>query len=261
MIKNQADTLKHTQLTLDIVNQYHCAWKEQDLNAILAMFHDDIQYHDFSLNTVMGRTSLKAYIISTLPKQTHESLTHVDRIRADGHTAFIQYELTLQGATYRSSEAITVQDGKIININEYGVLLSHHNKNSQSSNTTSNANRLGLGAKQLVTLGQDLQLYISSKQPFLDPELTLQKVAKEMGYTRNQISYYLNNIIGQTFYNYIHECRIKYLLETLPPVSSLPNMDELGFKVGFNSLSVFYKHFRRITGNSPKAYLSDRITK
>lgn len=254
-----ADTPEQTLLTLDAVNQYHDAWKTRDLQAILAMFHDAVQYHDFSLNAVMGLAELQPYILSTLPNHSHESLTHIDRIRADGHTAFIQYELKLQGATYRSSEAITVQDGKIIKIHEYGVLVSHNKVMAQSTNAASNAHRLGLGAKQLTILGQDLEQYVMSNRPFLDPELSLQDVAAATGYTRNQISYFLNNVIGQTFYNYIHECRIKHLLEISPSFSTLPNIDELAFKVGFNSLSVFYKHFRRITGSSPKAYLSTQF--
>lgn len=248
------DTSAQTELTLNTVKQYHSAWKKKDVKGILAMFHDDVQYHDFSLNKVIRKKELEQYILSSLPNHSHESLNHVDRIRADGHTAYIQYELNLQGASYRSSEAITVKDNQIININEYGVLLSRNNARI-SVDSNDNASRLGLGAKQLLILGQDLQQYIKDKQPFLNPELTLQKLANETGYTRNQISYFLNNVLGQSFYQYIHEHRINYFLQQLPSFSTMPSANELALKVGFNSLSVFYKHFRRITGTSPKAYL------
>jgi AraC-like DNA-binding protein len=248
------DDISSNAATLKIVQAYHLAWKSRDVAAILSMFHQDIQYHDYSLNQIFDSATLPAYIESNIPKSKNDMLIHSDRIRVDGHTAFIQYELVMQGASFRASEAITVADGKIIRINEYGVLVSNQPSNPVQPKPTVQ-NKLGLSARQLAILSQDLQQYFSETKPFLNSEVSLQSVADATGYTRNQISYLLNTIFGQTFYQYVHDARINHLLTIIDSLNPLPPLDQLAFSSGFNSLSVFYKHFKRHTGLSPKAYI------
>jgi AraC-like DNA-binding protein/ketosteroid isomerase-like protein len=267
MSQNQQDLAnkKLTSITRQVIERYHAGWKNRDVDAIMAMFHDDIEYHDFSLNQTFYINDLPDYISSSLPSSQGEAITHIDDIRADGHTGFIQYEHIMQGASYRSSEAITVKDNKIIQINEYGVLVSNTPHNTTASNPSPDNPRLGLSAKQLANLAQDLHQYFQVSQPYLNHELNLQQVADATGYTRNQISYFLNRVLGQTFYQYVHQSRIDYLLQKIDELLSSnssplppPDIHELAFSAGFNSVSVFYKHFKLITGVSPKAYLKQR---
>jgi hypothetical protein len=72
--------------------------------------------------------------------------------------------------------------------------------------------RLGLSPRQLSFMAEDLQQYFERQQPYLDPELDLQRVAKECGYSRNQISYLLNQVLGQSFYRYVNQARLQHLL-------------------------------------------------
>lgn len=265
MTSTQLDNALQTAETLKVMTQYHLAWKRRDIIEIMAMFHKDIEYNDFFINRTMGLKEIPAYIQACLPKRPGEMLTHTDRLRADGHTAFIQYRLVMQGASYRCSEAITIKDGLIFQINEYGVLIRDDEQQSQPnghSQDRSAISRLGLSARELANLSQDLQQHFNESQPFLNPELNLQQVADETGYTRNQISYFLNKVSGQSFYQYVHQARIEYLLkkiENSQTSQNLPNIDQLAYEAGFNSLSAFYKHFRRITGLSPKAYVKQHL--
>lgn len=66
------DTAEQTTLTLEVVLRYHMAWKRRDLEAILAMYHPQVQYNDFFQNRSMGLTELRAYITSTLPRHPDE---------------------------------------------------------------------------------------------------------------------------------------------------------------------------------------------
>lgn len=255
MQNNPHNDASHYDATLTTVQAYHQAWKCRDVQAILALFHSDIEYHDFSLNQVFNAVSLPAYIQANMPKLGQEALIHTDRIRVDGDTAFIQYELIMKGTSFRSSEAIKVADGKVIRIHEYGVLVSNHHAGSTKPTSQ---NKLGLSARQLATLSQDIQQYFNENKPFLNSELNLQTVADATGYSRNQISYLLNNVIGQSFYQFVHDARVNHLLSIIESKDSLPPFDQLAFDSGFNSTSVFYKHFKRVTGLSPKAYLKSR---
>jgi len=250
---------KVTDHTLSIVTQYHQAWANRDVHAIMALYHPQVEYHDFSLNKVFLYSELNDYIHASLPKGENEAIHHIDRIRADGHTAFIQYEMLIRGASYRCSEAITVKDDKVFRINEYGVLVTHGKSGSSSAQTPSD-NRLGLSARQLAYMAKDLEGYFERSQPYLNPELTLQMVADTTGYTRNQISYFLNQVLGQTFYQYLHQLRIEALIQRLKvsaeaAPSHTYDLDQLAFEAGFKSLSAFYKHFKHHTGMSPKAFI------
>jgi AraC-like DNA-binding protein len=107
----------------------------------------------------------------------------------------------------------------------------------------------------LSTMAQDLEHYFQRHRPYLDPDLSLQQVAQASGYSRNQISYLLNQVLGQRFYRYVNQARLQHLMTILANDSGQTSIDDLAFNAGFNSLSAFYKCFREHTGLTPKAYL------
>lgn len=255
------DDPAQTECTRETVLRYHYSWKYRDLDAVMALYHPEIEYHDFFLNRAMGLAELRDYVLSTMPRHPDEALEHTDRIRIDGHTAFIQYRTTLHGGeglvSFRTAEAITVRDGLIWRVNEYASLV-HEGPDARAPIQSSAAiSKLGLSTRQLGFMAQDLQDYFQQRQPFLDPALSLQQVASATGYSRNQISYLLNQVLGQSFYRYVNQARLQHLLERLQAGNDLRRMDELAFEAGFNSLTAFYSTFRRQTGMTPKAYLKD----
>ncbi len=248
-----------TQATSETVMRYHLRWKHRDLDGVMALYHPEIQYNDFFQNRVMGLAELREYVRSSMPRDPDEALEHSDRIRLDGNTAFIQYRITLRGGeglvSFRASEAITVRDGLIWRVNEYASLVHERPVSKTANNQRPAASRLGLSPRQLSFMAQDLQQYFQRQQPYLDPELDLQRVAKECGYSRNQISYLLNQVLGQSFYRYVNQARLQHLLNALDSAMPPVRIDELAFAAGFNSLSAFYSCFRQHTGLSPKAYV------
>ncbi len=252
------DGPEQTPATAATVMRYHLSWKHRDLDSVMALYHPDIQYHDFFQNRVLGLDELREYVRVSMPRESDEALEHNDRIRVDGNTAFIQYEVTLRGGeglvSFRSSEAITVKDGLIWRVNEYASLVRAQNASNQTPSQRPAVSRLGLSPRQLSFMAEDLQQYFEKQQPYLDPQLDLQRVAKECGYSRNQISYLLNQVLGQSFYRYVNQARLQHLLKSLDNATQPLRIDDLAFAAGFNSLSAFYSCFRQHTGQSPKAY-------
>lgn len=252
------DDSPQTQATGELVLRHHLCWKHRDLDGVMSYYHPDIQYHDFFQNRVVRASDLREYLQASMPRGADEAIEHTDRIRADGDTAFIQYRITLRGGqglvSFRTSEAITVRDGLIWRVNEYASLV-HEQSASRSETTRPTVSRLGLSPQQLSHMANDLQQYFQHQQPYLDPELDLQRVAKECGYSRNQISYLLNQVLGQSFYRYVNQARLQHLLAALDKATPPIRIDELAFAAGFNSTSAFYSCFRQHTGQSPKAYV------
>lgn len=251
-----ADDAAQTERTRETILLYHLSWKHRDLEAVMALYHPDIEYNDFYQQRCMRLADLREYVEANLPRRPGELLEHVDRIRIDGHTAFIQYRTSLQGGeglvSFRTGEAITVRDGLIWRINEYATLVRELRGTSETVTSRPAISRLGLSTRQLGQLAQDLQDYFQRSQPFLDPELDLQQVAAATGYSRNQISHLLNQVLGESFYRYVNRARLQYLLDGLQAGSDLKRIDELAFAAGFNSLSAFYSCFKVTPGCRPR---------
>nr|WP_314487985.1 nuclear transport factor 2 family protein [uncultured Pseudomonas sp.] len=256
------DGPEQTPLTADVVMRYHLSWKHRDLDAVMALYHPQVRYHDYFQNRVLDYVQLRDYVKVCLPHHAGEDIVHSDRIRVDGCKAFIQYEVTVQGGeglvTFQSSEVITVSDGLICQVNEYATLVREALASRGNRQARPATSRLGLSPRQLSTMAQDLEQYFQRRRPYLDPELDLQRVASESGYSRNQISYLLNQVLGQSFYRYVNQARLQHLLGQLEAGSSGARIDALAFAAGFNSLSAFYKCFRERTGLSPKAFLGQK---
>lgn len=253
------DCPEQTRATGETVLRYHLCWKHRDLEGVMALYHPDVRYHDFFQNRMMVLDELREYVQLSMPRDPDEALEHSDRIRLDGDTAFIQYRMTLRGSqglvSFRASEAITVRDGLIWCVNEYASLVHEQAQNTpRPPSLRPAASRLGLSARQLSFMAQDLQSYFEQQQPFLDPDLDLQQVAKACGYTRNQMSYLLNQVLGQSFYRYVNQARLRHVLAAMDAARSPVKVDDVAFAAGFNSLSAFYSCFRQHTGQSPKAY-------
>ena len=253
------DGPEQTRATGETVMRYHLCWKHRDLDGVMALYHPSVVYHDFFQNRVMGFKELRDYVHLSMPREADEALEHSDRIRLDGNTAFIQYRITLRGSqglvSFRASEAITVRDGLIWQVHEYASLVHESPQHATGQTPIRPAvSRLGLSARQLSFMARDLQIYFDRQQPYLDPALDLQHVAKACGYTRNQMSYLLNQVLGQSFYRYVNQARLRHVLAAMDVAEVQVKVDEMAFSAGFNSISAFYSCFRQHTGQSPKAY-------
>ena len=250
------DNSAGSEQTLAIVSRHRQYWLQGDITGIMSLYHPDIRYFDYLNNIEITRDELADYLTFTLLTPSLVTLQHTDRIRVDGDTAFIQYNYSIKRANnkiyhYRSSEALTVSDGKIIRINEYSSLI-----RSQEDLSSEQKGKIGLDDSRLQILLQDLRDYFEKHQPYLDSRLNLAQVAKATGYTRNQISYALNNGLQKSFYEYVNLSRIEHLLKLLSDDFS-HNISDAALQVGFNSTSTFYKFFKQHTGLTPKAYLKN----
>jgi AraC-like DNA-binding protein len=86
---------------------------------------------------------------------------------------------------------------------------------------------------------------------YSDPELSLSKVAKNVGVSERNISKFISEKYQCNFRTYINSIRIAEAERLLK--SSDLNVSEIGYKVGFNDPSSFSKTFKKITGRAPSA--------
>ncbi len=93
-------------------------------------------------------------------------------------------------------------------------------------------------------------------QLHMDPNLSLQKLARHVGASQNLVPQTLNENLGVTFFDYVASWRI----HTAKPLiaAGQESVLSIALEVGFNSRSTFYKAFKRETGMTPKAYRDNR---
>jgi len=98
-----------------------------------------------------------------------------------------------------------------------------------------------------------LDEYMAAAKPYLDPDLSLSDLAEELGTTRGNLSWLINNSIGKSFYDYVNSYRVDEALRILATDDRKPIL-ECAYAAGFNVKSTFYKFFRAKTGMSPGEY-------
>lgn len=102
-----------------------------------------------------------------------------------------------------------------------------------------------------------LQDYLIKDKAFLKNSFSITDLSIAIGYPTHQVSAYLNNHLEMNFNEYINSQRINYLLKKLVdnPEWRMFTLEALGQKVGFNNRYTFLNAFKKVTGETPSAYL------
>jgi len=126
-----------------------------------------------------------------------------------------------------------------------------HKRTEKYANTglkEEEANRILTGLEQIM----------QEQKAFLDPEITIEKLAAMANTNRHFVSQVLNERMGQSFYDYVNQYRVseaKRLL--LDPGYSNQKIASIAYDAGFNSLSAFNDVFKKFTGTTPSQFKKD----
>lgn len=100
-----------------------------------------------------------------------------------------------------------------------------------------------------------LKQYMSEKEPFLDPSLTIQELANQIAIPVRDLSVLINHHMKQHFFDFINEYRIEKAMAILKDSSKNElTVLEILYEVGFNSKSSFNTSFKKYTNLTPTAY-------
>jgi AraC-like DNA-binding protein len=100
-----------------------------------------------------------------------------------------------------------------------------------------------------------LRMFMQSQKPYLDPELSLSSLSKELGLNRNQLSHLINDGIGENFYDFVNKYRVEEVKRLMvDPQKQNYNLLGIALEAGFKSKSTFNLIFKRFTGLTPTEY-------
>ena len=99
------------------------------------------------------------------------------------------------------------------------------------------------------------------QKPYLNEKLALQDVANQIGLSKQQLSYLVNQQLGIPFLSFVNQYRVKEVQERIKSESHLnTTLLTIAYESGFNSKASFNRIFKDQIGISPSDYVKS-ITK
>lgn len=104
---------------------------------------------------------------------------------------------------------------------------------------------------------EKLILDIEQQKPYLDPELSVAKLAKMLYMSEKSLSALINQEFGQTFNDFINEYRVQEVILKLNDERYQHyDLVSIAQESGFKSKATFNRVFKNITGKTPSQYRS-----
>ena len=103
---------------------------------------------------------------------------------------------------------------------------------------------------------ESVRSYMDNQKPFLNPDLNLVELAKELNMSRAQLSEVINTGFSKNFNDFINEYRISAFKSALQE-GRQEKLSLLGiaYECGFNSKATFNRVFKKFANSSPSEYL------
>jgi AraC-like DNA-binding protein len=97
--------------------------------------------------------------------------------------------------------------------------------------------------------------YMAESKPFLDPDLSLQKLSDGLDVSRHQLSSAINTHQRMNFYEFINSYRVEEAKGLMrDPEHQMRKNYDIAFLSGFNSRATFYRIFKQFTGQTPAEF-------
>lgn len=134
----------------------------------------------------------------------------------------------------------------------FSVLTVFYRRQPAAQPTEAYANKK-MTPDEAAPLITHLERWIEQQRPYLNPDLTMPKLARQLGWPSNRLSQLLNDNLAQTFPDYVNHCRIQHAKRLLSEQPAM-KMQTLAEQSGFNSLSTFYAAFKKFCGMTPARF-------
>ena len=105
----------------------------------------------------------------------------------------------------------------------------------------------------------EVEKAMSERKLYKRADLTLDVLAKEVGFNRYYLSGALNRCAGKNFNSYVNEYRVKEAIRIMSePGNDNLTADAVAFGAGFNDRQALHRVFKKITGLSPRDFRMNR---
>jgi AraC-like DNA-binding protein len=106
-----------------------------------------------------------------------------------------------------------------------------------------------------------LSTFMETENPYLNPDITLSDLSKEVSIPHRALSEIINNSLDQNFYDFINSYRIKESQNLLKnQANKKKTVLEILYQVGYKSKSSFNTAFKKNTGMTPSQFKKQHQT-
>lgn len=111
-------------------------------------------------------------------------------------------------------------------------------------------------------IAEKLKLLMKREKLYLDPDLSLSKLADHLGSSRHVLSQILNDQLKLRFFDYINNLRIQEAISLMSDKKyENTRIIEIAMQCGFNNKASFNVWFKKITHQTPTEYRENAIVK
>jgi AraC-like DNA-binding protein len=113
----------------------------------------------------------------------------------------------------------------------------------------------GLKEEESKIYSLKLRTYMDTNKPYLNPDLNLPQLAKEIDIPSHYLSQVINENFGLNFFDFINRYRVDEIkAKIVDPDFNNFSILGIAFESGFNSKSAFNRVFKNIAGKTPSEY-------
>lgn len=103
-----------------------------------------------------------------------------------------------------------------------------------------------------------LNRYMTEARPYLNSNLTVEQLARQVEMAPRELSRIINRGYGQNFFEFVSGYRLAEARRYLDDTANADSILEIMYNSGFNSKSVFNTAFKKVTGMTPSQYRGQR---
>ena len=250
----------------NFVESYFDAWNHCDPKAVADHLVADGTYRDMPENVERSHDDLITNLAEFFLIYRHKYLLIGEVLTGENTIAF-QYQAYSPEPNkesnlpipYRGAEFMTMQGDAALTITDYYDFPGPYQISKRVSTARGHQEqkyaKSGLSREQQHLYSQQLEQVMQLQQAFLRPDLTLPKLAQEVGCSGNHLSQVINSEFGTNFFEFLNQYRIDYAKVLLSRKNGQGiSILNIALKVGFNSNSAFYSAFKKRVGLTPAQY-------
>ncbi len=248
----------------EFVASYFDAWNQHDAEGVADHLAPDGIYRDVRQNARRNHRELLDYLKAFFSRY-HHRYELIGDVLANDNTVAFQYQMTTvsrgpgeEPDIYRGAEFITLVDASATLIDDYYDVPEEAGPRIRKPRPHSSRRRKyaksGLSEDQMQAYVQDLDRVMRLEEAFLDPGLTLPKLAARVGCSVNHLSQVINAGYGVSFFDFLSRYRIRRAKRMLNEAGDQAAVLKVAYSVGFNSNSAFYSAFKKRVGMTPAEF-------
>lgn len=117
-----------------------------------------------------------------------------------------------------------------------------------------------LDRKASKELHDQVKALFLEKRLYLDPDISLKKVAEKLSISPRAISQVINQNEQKNFYEFVNQYRIENAMDILTDIGSRSEkIATIAYEVGFGTVTAFNVAFKKKTGETPSEYRRKRL--